>query len=194
MVFADAAVDWTAIIQTTGGAIVLVLGSLGGYYLKILSKRQEHEKEMATAAHNLKVEQLKLEHQIKTENDEREAEQERKRDAAEARKESIAMKEIKAFLDAANRQHMDDRDLIHSYRNELQALKGRVSVCEAQRQEQAKQLQALEVQRLEQTKQLKALYDHLHLRYDASKLMIPLDQLPQVIAPPEEESDDRGVN
>lgn len=159
MLFADD-IDWTAVIKTTGASVVLVVGALGGWYLKIMSNRQGFEikqRELEAATRAAEVEQKATQ---KAEEDERRDARERRDELAEQRREKNIIEELRRVLDISMSQHKEDREALLKVRGEMQVMSSRLEACELQRAQQTRQI-------AEQNKQLVMLFARLGMELPA---------------------------
>jgi hypothetical protein len=111
MLLAD--VDWTVVISAVGGAVVLVVGALGGWYLKILAARADIASRQ------------------------READERAKKDGQandrKARKDTL--EELYEILAVQRKDREDDRQLIHGLRNDMVAANHKLAICEHDREQ-----------------------------------------------------------
>lgn len=121
--FADTS-EAVTVLGAVGTFFTLVVGALGGWYLKIIAKRAELDKQKAELGR-----------------------QERKDDTAEERKrrkDEIA--ELYRIIEIKDQDHKDNREQIHELRDQMQGVNMRLAVCEHERAELKKRLDALEAQ------------------------------------------------
>lgn len=149
MLFAE--VDWTAIIQVTAASVVLVMGALFGWRIKVQSSEHKAKLELVKFEHELAKERDAEAAKLKAAEEAREEERERRDDIAEQKREKNVIGELRRLLDLHIQHRAEDRDELHRVRNDLQGALGRLQKCEQQREMQ--------------TRQLSAIFEHFDLRF-----------------------------
>jgi hypothetical protein len=108
---AFAETDWSVVIGAVGAAVVLVVGALGGWYLKILSARAALDQTRRAADEKARAATA----------------------AADRREKRDTTDELYRLLDAKEKDIQEYRDLIHGFRDDMGLLSNRLAVCEYDR-------------------------------------------------------------
>ncbi len=141
MLFAD--IDWTAVIQATGATVVIVIGAVFGWKIKLSSNEHTKAVELAKLNAQLEMDKRKEEARIAAEEETREEERQRREEVASDKREKNVVGELRRLLELSTQQRTEDRETLHDVRNELVNALHRIKQCETQREMQSKQLTAI---------------------------------------------------
>lgn len=124
--------DWVAVLGAVGVLFTTIAGALGVWWLRILSKRQEHE--------------LKLQEAV--------AKGKKEDEAAKRREKKDNMDDFEALLEAQKEQIKENREEIHELRN-------RMAISETKEQACQIKLTRIETQYTEQVFKMKEILEYV---------------------------------